>query len=129
MSSSESKEGDRPSILVLGGVGQIGRNFVKHCVDNSLCSFIRVADKQLSVTSYFSPACKEAFEHVEFTQADLTKPAHLDRVFKDTAKTGQPVKFDYVFNLAAETKYVLCPPPNPRISPTRPTMTTSTTIQ
>jgi len=90
---------------VLGGVGQVGRNFVKYCVDNSLCSFIRVADKQLPVTSYFSPACKEAFESVEFVQSDLTKPGHLDRVFKDTSKAGAPVKFDYVFNLAAETKY------------------------
>lgn len=44
---------EKPKILVLGGVGMIGRNFVKWCVDNDVCSFIRVADKAMTVTSYF----------------------------------------------------------------------------
>ncbi len=33
-----AEEDSRPSILVLGGVGMIGRNFVKYLVDNRLCS-------------------------------------------------------------------------------------------
>ena len=44
---------DNTRILVLGGVGSMGRNFVKYCVDNELCSYIRVADKAIPMTSYF----------------------------------------------------------------------------
>ena len=40
---------------------------------------------------------EEAFSQVEFVQADLTKPAHLERVFANET-------FDYVVNLAAETR-------------------------
>jgi dTDP-D-glucose 4,6-dehydratase len=40
---------------------------------------------------------EEAFSQVEFIQADLTKPAHLERVFANEV-------FDYVVNLAAETR-------------------------
>ena len=35
---------------------------------------------------------------MEFVQADLTKPAHIERAFKT-------VQFDFVVNLAAETRY------------------------
>ncbi|KAF0700956.1 Aste57867_8526 [Aphanomyces stellatus] len=105
-----------PRILVLGGVGMIGRNFVKYCVDNELCSYIRVADKSMPEISYFrcvparveggqrrvfSDAHKDAFasEVVEYVQADLSREAHVDRAFKP--ETGP---YDYVFNLAGETK-------------------------
>ena len=37
--------------------------------------------------------------NVEFVQADLTKPPHIDRAFKNT------MKIDFVVNLAAETRY------------------------
>ena len=53
---------DLPRILVLGGVGMIGRNFVKFCVDNELCSYIRVADKAMPMTSYFSKEHSAAFD-------------------------------------------------------------------
>lgn len=37
---------DKPRVLVLGGVGVVGRNFVKFLQDNELASYIRVADKK-----------------------------------------------------------------------------------
>ncbi|RLN81566.1 hypothetical protein DYB28_005280, partial [Aphanomyces astaci] len=40
-----------------------------------------------------------ASDIVEYVQADLTRDAHVDRAFK--ADTGP---YDYVFNLAGETK-------------------------
>ncbi|ETV93579.1 hypothetical protein H310_12575 [Aphanomyces invadans] len=90
-----------PRILVLGGVGMIGRNFVKYCVDNDLCSYIRVADKSMPEISYFSDEHKAAFasDIVEYVQADLTRDSHVDRAFKVEAGP-----YDYVFNLAGETK-------------------------
>ncbi|OQR97639.1 hypothetical protein THRCLA_06897 [Thraustotheca clavata] len=89
----------KPSILVLGGLGMIGRNFVKYCVDQELCSYIRVADKSLPEISYLNDDFKAAFasEIVEFVQADLTRDFHIEKAFKNGP-------FDYVFNLAGETK-------------------------
>ncbi|CAK4074816.1 unnamed protein product [Aphanomyces euteiches] len=99
MSSSSDATG--PRILILGGVGMIGRNFVKYCVDNALASYIRVADKSMPAISYLSEVHKAAFaaDIVEYVQADLTKDAHVDRAFNPECGP-----YDYVFNLAGETK-------------------------
>lgn len=88
-------------VLILGGVGFIGRNLVKYLVDNKLVSFIRVADKSLPATGYLSEDHAAAFADktlVEFKQADLAKADHCNRVFADH-------KFNYVFNLCGETRF------------------------
>ncbi|KAI9326148.1 hypothetical protein DFJ73DRAFT_867078 [Zopfochytrium polystomum] len=92
-----------PKVLVLGGVGFVGRNFVAHLVKNNLADKIRVSDKALPATAYLSPSHKAVFEdpRVEFKQANLVNPAAIEKVF--TLDDGS--QFDYVFNLAAETKY------------------------
>ncbi|KAG7400999.1 hypothetical protein PHYBOEH_003589 [Phytophthora boehmeriae] len=91
----------KPRVLVLGGAGMIGRNFVKWLVDRDLCAAIRVADKTMVEISYFSEAHKQAFAdpRVTFVQADLTRDAHVDRAFNPDFGP-----FDFVFNLAGETK-------------------------
>ncbi|KAL3667448.1 hypothetical protein V7S43_007670 [Phytophthora oleae] len=91
----------KPRVLVLGGAGMIGRNFVKYLVDRDLASSVRVADKTMPEISYFSAPHKEAFadERVKFVQADLTRDAHVDRAFNP--EFGP---YDFVFNLAGETK-------------------------
>jgi hypothetical protein len=115
----------KPRILVLGGVGMIGRNFVQFCIDNDLCSYIRVADKTMPEIAYFrfvllarrkrrrpveftvkscasrSPEHKAAFgdERVKYVQADLTREAHLERAFNP-----EFAPYHYVYNLAGETK-------------------------
>lgn len=43
----------KPRVLVLGGAGMIGRNFVKYLVDRDLVSVVRVADKTMPEISYF----------------------------------------------------------------------------
>ena len=88
----------RPSILVLGGCGMVGRNFVTFLVQNGLAKKIRVADKCIPAMGFFHPTTTEVFEAVDFVQADLTKPAHIDRTFATEA-------FDFVVNFAAETRY------------------------
>jgi len=86
-------------ILLLGGVGFVGRNLVKFLVDNQLASFIRVCDKGLPATTYMSPTHQAAFSNpaVEFKQADLSKPDHAKKAF-----AGH--KFNIVVNLCGETR-------------------------
>ncbi|CAG8547860.1 6186_t:CDS:2 [Ambispora leptoticha] len=72
-----------PTVLVIGGVGFIGRHVVTYLVENNLASEIRVVDKVLPHTAFLNERQNEAFRKVE--------------------KDGS--SFDFVFNLAAETKY------------------------
>lgn len=62
------------SVLVLGGVGFIGRHFVHYLVENNLAQHIRVVDKALPQTAYLSEAHKATFDKVEFQQANLINP-------------------------------------------------------
>merc|ERR1711991_738281 len=90
-------------VLILGGVGFIGRNMVKYLVDNNLASHIRVLDKVLAVTAFMSAEHKAAFEdpRVTFKKANLSSPASIKKNFEPEG--GEP--WDVIFNLAAETKY------------------------
>jgi nucleoside-diphosphate-sugar epimerase len=91
----------KPNVLILGGVGFIGRNFVKYLVDNNLCSYIRVVDKVLPPTAFLGDIHQKAFDNsiVEFKQGNLTREQSIEQCF-----TSEKGKFKYVFNLAAETK-------------------------
>jgi len=90
----------KPRVLVLGGVGFIGRNFVQYLVENNLVSKIRVADKMLPALAGLSEVQKAIFSQIEFKQANLARPNTIEKVFED-----EGASFDYVFNLAGETKY------------------------
>ncbi|KAI9276747.1 hypothetical protein BDA99DRAFT_494018 [Phascolomyces articulosus] len=89
------------SILILGGVGFIGRHFVHYVVQNNLAQYICVVDKVLPQTAYLSEAHKASFEKVEFRQGNLIHPASVESCFTKPDGT----EYDYVFNFAAETKY------------------------
>lgn len=95
---------DKPAVLILGGTGFVGRHLVKYLIDNNLASKIRVADKQLPITSYLNPVFKAAFDNpiVEFKQANLSNPASIKKIF---TVEDNSYKFTYVVNLAAETRY------------------------
>lgn len=64
----------QPTVLVLGGVGFIGRNFVAYLVENDLASEIRVIDKVLPQTAYLNKRFAAAFDKVEFMQGNLSNP-------------------------------------------------------
>jgi dTDP-D-glucose 4,6-dehydratase len=61
------------NVLILGGVGFIGRNFCEYLIKNNLVATIRVVDKVLPATAYLSASHKEIFAdgRVEFKQANL----------------------------------------------------------
>lgn len=71
----------KPNILVLGGVGFIGRNLVTYLVENKLAGRIRVADKAMPATSYFSARSNRAFEEVDFIQANLGNGETVKKIF------------------------------------------------
>lgn len=90
----------KPNVLVLGGVGFIGRNFVEYLMDNNLAGKIRVADKVLPDLAGLSKKQTEYFktELVEYKQANLAREAMVEKVFDG-------LEWDLVVNLAGETKY------------------------
>lgn len=64
----------KPTVLVLGGVGFIGRKFVAYLTEHDLASEIRVVDKVLPQTAYLNKRCTAAFDQVEFMQGNLSSP-------------------------------------------------------
>ncbi|KAI7875675.1 NAD(P)-binding protein [Lichtheimia hyalospora FSU 10163] len=93
------------SILVLGGVGFIGRHFVHYIVQNNLAKHVCVVDKVLPQTAYLSPEHQASFDKVEFRQGNLINPDSVAKCF--TKSDGG--EYDFVFNFAAETKYSQAP--------------------
>jgi len=92
----------KPKVLVLGGCGFIGRNFVEYLCDNNLVSKIRVSDKVLPDLAGLTPKQSGLFKGsvVEFKQANLAREAMVTKVFDEGG-----IKWDLVVNLAGETKY------------------------
>jgi nucleoside-diphosphate-sugar epimerase len=88
---------DRPSVLVLGATGFIGRNLVKYLLVNNLAN-VTAVDKQLPSCAYLTPEEEKLFENV-FVQKNLVSPPAIASLWDDGKH------YDYVINLAAETKY------------------------
>jgi len=94
----------KPNVIVLGGLGFIGRNLVEYLVSNGLVGKIRVADKVLPDLAGLTEKQMKLFKGedapVQFKQANLAREVMVNKVFDQT-----DFKIDYVFNLAGETKY------------------------
>jgi len=89
----------KPRVVVLGGVGFVGRNLVEFLADHGLVSKIRVADKVLPDLACLSKKQQQLFKSdlVEFKQSNLAREAMVNKVFDDGP-------WDFAFNLAGETK-------------------------
>jgi nucleoside-diphosphate-sugar epimerase len=93
-------------VIVLGGVGFIGKQVVTYLATNKLATKIVVADKVLPEVAGLSAAESAIYKSdlVKFVQVNLAREQTSQKVY-DAA--GAPV--DYVINLAAVTKYSQAP--------------------
>ncbi|CAN8099430.1 unnamed protein product [Discula destructiva] len=92
---------EKPSVLIIGGLGYIGRFLALHIHKNNLASEVRVVDKVLPQLAWLAPEFDEACSGDKFVQADASREQALARVFD--RKDGK--QFDYVFNCGGETRY------------------------
>ncbi|KAF1997581.1 NAD dependent epimerase/dehydratase family protein [Amniculicola lignicola CBS 123094] len=98
---SNPATGEKPAVLIIGGLGYTGRFLCRYIHENSLASEIRIVDKQLPELAWLAPEFKEACSRERFMQADASREHSIQRVF-DRANGEQ---FDYVFNCGGETRY------------------------
>ncbi|KAJ0121141.1 nad dependent epimerase dehydratase [Diaporthe amygdali] len=92
---------EKPSVLIIGGLGYIGRFLALYIHKNDLASEVRVVDKVLPQLAWLAPEFDEACAGDKFLQADASREQALARIFD--RKDGK--EFDYVFNCGGETRY------------------------
>ncbi|EWC45536.1 hypothetical protein DRE_05394 [Drechslerella stenobrocha 248] len=90
---------DKPSVLIIGGLGYLGRWLALYIHTNKLASEIRIVDKQLPQVAWLAPEFEEPCKN--FVQLDMLREQSVKRAFdRDDGSS-----FDYVFNCAGETRY------------------------
>ncbi|KAI9931587.1 hypothetical protein ASPWEDRAFT_106293 [Aspergillus wentii DTO 134E9] len=93
--------GDKPAVLIVGGLGFIGRHLALYIHENNLASEVRLVDKVLPQLAWLAPEFEEACSKEKFVQADASREQHFSRIF-DRANGEQ---FDYVINCGGETRH------------------------
>ncbi|KAI1476683.1 hypothetical protein K445DRAFT_63086 [Daldinia sp. EC12] len=92
---------EKPSVLIIGGLGYIGRFLARYIHENELASEIRLVDKVLPQLAWLAPEFESACSADKFIQADASKEQALARIF-DRPDGKQ---WDFVFNCGGETRY------------------------
>lgn len=67
----------KPSVLIVGGMGYLGRFLALHIHKNNLASEVRLVDKVLPQLAWLAPEFSEACSQDKFMQADASKPGKL----------------------------------------------------
>ncbi|KAK5956422.1 hypothetical protein OHC33_002999 [Knufia fluminis] len=93
----------KPSVLIVGGLGYIGRFLAKHIHTNQLASTVRLVDKVLPQLAHLAPEFTESCSSSVFLQADASRETAMSRIF-DHPDVPEG-KWDYVFNLGGETAW------------------------
>jgi nucleoside-diphosphate-sugar epimerase len=64
---------EKPAVLIIGGLGYIGRFLALHIHKNNLASEVRIVDKVLPQLAWLAPEFEEACSKDKFMQADASK--------------------------------------------------------
>lgn len=64
---------EKPAVLIIGGLGYIGRFLALYIHQNNLASEVRLVDKVLPQLAWLAPEFKEACSQDKFMQADASK--------------------------------------------------------
>ena len=94
-------DADKPAVLIIGGLGHIGRFLALHIHRNRLASEVRLVDKVLPQLAWLAPEFDEACSADKFLQADASREQSMARIFDRPG--GR--EFDYVFNCGGETRF------------------------
>lgn len=93
----------KPSVLIVGGLGYIGRFLARYIHSNQLASTVRLVDKVLPQLAHLAPEFLECCPQSIFLQADASRETSMNRIF-DHPEVPEG-KWDYVFNLGGETAW------------------------
>ncbi|KAI4150605.1 MAG: hypothetical protein LQ340_003986, partial [Diploschistes diacapsis] len=96
-----SNSTDKPAVLIVGGLGYIGRFLALYIHQNHLASEVRLVDKVLPQLAWLAPEFSEACSADKFMQADAAREQSLSKIF---APTHAP-QYTHVFNCGGETRY------------------------
>jgi len=64
---------EKPPVLIIGGLGYIGRFLARHIHENELASEVRLVDKVLPQLAWLPPEFEEACAGSKFVQADASR--------------------------------------------------------
>lgn len=64
---------EKPSVLIIGGLGYIGRFLALHIHKNDLASEVRIVDKALPQLAWLAPEFQDACSGDKFMQADASR--------------------------------------------------------
>ncbi|KAI6889557.1 hypothetical protein KC355_g21457, partial [Hortaea werneckii] len=96
----------KPSVLIIGGLGYVGRFLANYIHSNQLASTLRLVDKQLPQLASLAPEHQDACSMENFMQADAAREQSQSRIFDlPPGPDGTKREFDYVFNCGGETRY------------------------
>ncbi|KIW25359.1 hypothetical protein, variant [Cladophialophora immunda] len=93
----------KPSVLIVGGLGYIGRFLSKYIHTQNLASSVRLVDKVLPQLAHLAPEFSEACSPDKFIQADASRETSMARIFEHP--DGPDKAWDFVFNCAGETAW------------------------
>ncbi|KXL51539.1 hypothetical protein M433DRAFT_150560 [Acidomyces richmondensis BFW] len=101
-----STDDGRPAVLIVGGLGYVGRFLAHYIHSNRLASTLRLVDKQLPQLASLAPEHQEACSNENFLQADASREQSQARIFDlPPGPDGVKKEFDYVFNCGGETRF------------------------
>lgn len=72
---------DKPSVLIIGGLGYLGRFLALYIHQHELASEVRLVDKVLPQLAWLGPEFSEACSQDKFMQADASRPGEERSLF------------------------------------------------